>query len=411
MILLFSKALYLLFVFYTNWFQKRYFSISNLPLVLGSGMIVFLLSHKFIMTKKLKFNVPKPLTLWVIFAIYCLVSGVFVTSGSSQFLSSWITYLQVLILVFYIINVSMMERTNKFFVTSMFALSLVYLITMLVDGFVTKQGRLYFSETSNPNSDGMLLFAGMFCLLMLLNRKKLMHVAVGLIIVSVYMYVIIQTGSRKSFLISLFYLFCWLIFSFRSIFTGLKPFQKIILFIMSCTIIYLSVSIIVPLFFESSLYTRLLTRGMLISDEQARSAMYQEAWQMFLAKPLFGVGFKQYEVLSSFRTYSHSTYAEIIATTGIIGTVIYFFPYFLISINLIRILKDGTGTQSSSTVQYLLFMASMLILATGVIHFYSIQDNIMFALMISFYEIEKRKRHGRIHSNLGFSLKESFVEV
>jgi len=36
-------------------------------------------------------------------------------------------------------------------------------------------------------------------------------------------------------------------------------------------------------------------------------------------------------------------------------------------------------------------MFVMLILGTGVIHFYSIRDNIMFSIMISFYYIEKLK--------------------
>ena len=47
---------------------------------------------------------------------------------------------------------------------------------------------------------------------------------------------------------------------------------------------------------------------------------------------------------------------------------------------------------SLKSLQYLILMATMLALGIGVIHFYNITDNIMFALMISFYQVEKNKQ-------------------
>lgn len=390
MFLTLSKIIFIIFIFYTSWFQKRYFSVPNLLLVLGLGMVVLLFMHKYKTANSLRLSVPKPLILWILFALYCLFTGVLLTSGSGHFITSWITYIQILAMIFYVVNVSMMEKSNKFFVKVYFALSFVYLMTMILDGFVTRQGRLYLSEASNPNSDGMLLFAGMFCLLMLINKKKVYQIAAGLIASFVYMYVIIQTGSRKSFLIAFLFLFMWIVLNFRALFAQLKASQKISLFVVAGVILFASIVQIIPQFLQSALYSRLVTRGILISDDEARSLMYKEAWQFYLDNPLFGIGFKQFEIRSSLHTYSHSTYAEIISTTGTFGTMLYFSSYILVIYNLLRIWRRGRNDQANDALQYLLLMACMLILATGVIHFYSIQDNVMFAMMISFNEINRR---------------------
>jgi len=147
-----------------------------------------------------------------------------------------------------------------------------------------------------------------------------------------------------------------------------------------------------PFFVNSSLYWRLSERGFLISNDKARSGMYIEALKFFYDNPLFGIGFNHYRLLSIYQSYSHSTYAEILSTTGLIGSIIYFIPYLIIIYNLYSIYKKQKATVASlKSIQFLVLMFVMLVLGTGVIHFYNIRDNIMFALMISFYYIEELK--------------------
>lgn len=47
----------------------------------------------------------------------------------------------------------------------------------------------------------------------------------------------------------------------------------------------------------------------------------QDAFRVFLNHPIFGVGLDNYRFFSVFSMYSHNTYAEILACTGIVGGI------------------------------------------------------------------------------------------
>ncbi|HOA81760.1 MAG TPA: O-antigen ligase family protein [Defluviitaleaceae bacterium] len=256
-----------------------------------------------------------------------------------------------------------------------------------------KGGRLALSENSNPNNDGLTLFYGVFCFLMLLDTKKINRLLLSLGLIGLFSYTIILTGSRKSFMALVILLFLWFFLVFRRYWKLYSLPQKIILLLVAVIISSIAMSQFISILLDSTLFKRLIEGGYSISSDKTRSGMYQEAIKFFIDNPLCGIGFNHYRLLSRYQTYSHSTYAEIISTTGIIGTLIYFLPYIIIIYNLflLYIRKKGTMT-SLKSLQYLILMATMLALGIGVIHFYNITDNIMFALMISFYQVEKNKQ-------------------
>jgi O-antigen ligase len=55
-----------------------------------------------------------------------------------------------------------------------------------------------------------------------------------------------------------------------------------------------------------------------------RLDLYHEAWRIFVAHPVMGVGMDQYRVHSIYHDVAHSEYAEIAADTGLVGFVLYF---------------------------------------------------------------------------------------
>ena len=67
-----------------------------------------------------------------------------------------------------------------------------------------------------------------------------------------------------------------------------------------------------------------------------REAMYRRGWELFEQNPLFGVGYNQFRVVSGFGTYSHSTYAEILSSGGIMGAFIYFVPIIAACFSLLK---------------------------------------------------------------------------
>ncbi|OJF90273.1 hypothetical protein AX762_11760 [Alkalibacterium sp. 20] len=132
------------------------------------------------------------------------------------------------------------------------------------------------------------------------------------------------------------------------------------------------------------------------SSDDKRIGMYQEVVNVFQNSPIFGIGFDNYRLTSLYQTYSHSTYAEVLATTGLIGSIIYFIPYLIIFSNLSLVYyKNRTNKEGLLSLQYLLLLLVIIALGTGVIHFYGIRDTFAFSWMISFYYIEKKKLRNR----------------
>ena len=388
-----SKFTYILLLFYIGWFQNLFFQVPRMSLILGFGMIILLMLYKMSTTENATFVLTKPIFIWLFFSYYALLSGLFVALDKGLLIDSLSTYIQILLIVFYIVNISVIEKDNKFFIKAYFIYSVIYMCTMLFWGVAVKGGRLALSENSNPNNDGLTLFYGVFCFLMLLDTKKINRLLLSLGLIGLFSYTIILTGSRKSFMALVILLFLWFFLVFRRYWKLYSLPQKIILLLVAVIISSIAMSQFISILLDSTLFKRLIEGGYSISSDKTRSGMYQEAIKFFIDNPLCGIGFNHYRLLSRYQTYSHSTYAEIISTTGIIGTLIYFLPYIIIIYNLflLYIRKKGTMT-SLKSLQYLILMATMLALGIGVIHFYNITDNIMFALMISFYQVEKNKQ-------------------
>lgn len=375
-----------------------FFPIPYMSIILGLGMISVLILHKMKTVRRISFVIPKPISIWLLFSFYVMLSGFFVAFNKVHLLDSLFKFVQILAMMIYIINISIIEKSNEFFIKTYLLYSIVYMFTMLLWGFNGPGGRLYLSASSNPNSDGLILLFGVFCVLMLFDMRKSNRFILSLGLLGLFTYTIILTGSRKSFIALVFLLALWFILAFKDYWRICPVNRKIqsllVLIAMPVAVAYR----FVPAFFDSTLYRRLVTKGYSLLSDQARSRMYVEALQFFYEKPLFGIGFNHYRLLSVYKTYSHSTYAEIISTTGIIGTIIYFSAYVVIVYNLYKLYRKTKGTIIGlKSLQYIILMITMLALGLGAIHFYGIMDNIMFALMISFYYIEKNKLKQAIH--------------
>ena len=72
--------------------------------------------------------------------------------------------------------------------------------------------------------------------------------------------------------------------------------------------------------------------------EEKRVTLYLEGLEMTAGNPLCGVGMNQFKVLSSTGMYSHSNYMEPLATTGIIGFLLYQGIFFMPLIRARRVI-------------------------------------------------------------------------
>ena len=112
-------------------------------------------------------------------------------------------------------------------------------------------------------------------------------------------------------------------------------------------------------FTSTSMVSKLLqlfARGGVASNE--RTVLYEQALVFFSQHPIFGVGFRQYEVLYELHLYSHSTYAEILSCNGIVGALIFFLPIGWLTVK--------TALRAFARTDVYSYMYRMLLLILGI---------------------------------------------
>jgi O-antigen ligase len=99
-------------------------------------------------------------------------------------------------------------------------------------------------------------------------------------------------------------------------------------------------------FFESFLFqtaagTKLLNTGGTGSDF-ARQSMLNEAWEMYVYNPFFGIGLGNVVALSTLGLYTHNEFLEIMATMGTFGLILYlsFLLYYFKTIRKLRLINS-----------------------------------------------------------------------
>lgn len=385
MFLILSKLFFVLIVMYYGWFQIVFFQIPNMLFILGTIMMLCIFMHAYIYKTTIIKYISIELFMWILFAFTSLVLGFFVARNIVLMTDSLLTYIQFLILIYGIVYISIQDNSIDFFIDLFIMFSTVCAITVTFFGVEFSSGRISMGSNSNPNSVGIIMAIGVCCVLFKLNIKKIFKSIFLFCIIFLLLYATILTGSRKSFLSIVFILIFWIVFvAFRKIErTKLKALFLLILLLIA------GYSILYKFFQESILIQRLdelFTRG-----DVTRTGMYKEAIELFKQSPIVGVGFNNYRVLSVYGTYSHSTYAEALACTGLIGVILYFIPYIilLIKYSILFFNKTLNGELISQSRVMLGLFCILLFLGIGIIHFYGMSSSIAFGLIIAFSILNK----------------------
>ncbi|MBD8591099.1 O-antigen ligase family protein, partial [Peribacillus simplex] len=143
------------------------------------------------------------------------------------------------------------------------------------------------------------------------------------------------------------------------------------------------------LLFDSGLFLRF--QKLFENDDPTRINMYKTAFKLFEENPIVGIGFNNYRAVSPFQTYSHSTYAEVLATTGILGTILYFIPFLSLLVKTWFLSKAKDLIIAKNAKIMWLLLLTLLFLGTGVIHFYELSSTIALGFIIAFGNLYYRK--------------------
>ncbi len=278
---------------------------------------------------KFRAVVFKEFGLLLLFAIYASVSGVLIAKDRSLVLSQVLFWAELLVVIYLICIVS--YRTGEldiipwaFLIGSM--IIMVYM--MLGKATVLKGGRLTLTEGYNSNTLGVFLMLGGWSLLKLCGRMKHNSWSVLFSIVGIValFYWIIQTGSRKATIGLVVVFMIWLLFGFRAKMSQVRRSVKW----MSLLIMIGALAVIAARYGGKILTASdtILRRMEDLENTEGswiiRLDLVADALKVFIRNPFFGVGLNNYRVYSAYAMYSHNTYAEVLACTGLFGGILFF---------------------------------------------------------------------------------------
>ena len=367
---------------YSSIIQYKYIQIPYGMLIIGGAILIsFTLSY----SGKL-FSFRDVLTeeniCILAFMTHTLLTVLMFSPDINGHVSQWITCMEYLFLQIVISSLIQNSGTNTFH-TMLLVIGIILAIIFLrapVDYIGI--GRYSISKEVNPNGLGMGFAAAIWAILYRQQRSKL-GLLFTCILAALFLYCILLTGSRKSFVAASMIIALWILFCFIPELKSKGFYLGVSIFIFAFFIVYILSQELLRIYEGSVIQTRMGNIAYEVSEGN-RSIMYREGYELLKTNPLFGIGFQGFSFY--FGNYSHATLIEIPVSGGIIGASFFFSAYYISLRKQIRILKKAKSNQEYSIEQrritmILILSVVMLFYTTCIIHPYQFDSSILFGLI------------------------------
>lgn len=337
---------------------------------------------------------------WIAYVILSFAT-VFFAVNTQQALDGLGKYVQRLILVMMIAYISEHEKSVKFAVRLLAVTAFACAVSCLIMNVdVGKKLTLESGASVSTNDIGSIMAFGCFAILFafgLKEHKGLIKIAIKIGYIIAAVSVIFIAGSRKSVLAIIILFVMLFLLCAKDFFKNLSITWIVIitvLLIVAAVIVY---QYLLPTVEDTNLYVRVFGRGAERSAEsdEGRIELYQKAMTDFFNHIIFGLGFNNFSVEHN-GVYTHSTYAEPLACSGIIG-FLYLAPYVMILVKQIKLIGLNKHHLEERIWQkeLLAFYISFLFVGIGIPYIYKDIPCIILAMFIasqkiSFKKIEER---------------------
>ncbi len=387
-----AKLSIYVFLFYTMWFifaygEKAIILYASAVLATGCMAVDLMLSHKNIYEM-----FPWGVSVNLAMCFYSMATGFWIAKNQDVLFSSLKTYVAFTMVCIAICYVTKEEGGIDWLLNVLIVVCIVESIYVLTRGYYWPTYGYTLSPNHNPNTLGVDLDIGLFCLAY--KSKKSVKGVIGYLAIAVlFLFVIIGCGSRKSVIAGGILCVLWLYPLFLRFWNNGGQFARTLLFLGVAVVLYGAVYYMGNVYIGSDSYKRMLQLG--DSKEFSsgnRKLMYRYALDYFKGSPFFGIGLDQFSVLSPFHTYSHSTYAEAIASWGAVGSLIYFIPLFGAGLSALRV---SFGKNDSYVPRVILaFWIMELFLGVGQIWFYEINHLVAWTIIFLSLDALPKVRSG-----------------
>lgn len=308
---------------------------------------------------------------WLLYAALALVTTALFTSATGTgYVSDIAKYVQRVLIAGMVAYICEQEKSIRFGLRLMAvtAVACAIAVLLVLDNFRLK---LDLSSGANlsANDTGAIMAFGCFAVLFAVGKRDRTSLLITLakaIGIICCVTVIFLAGSRKSIIAVIIMLVLLLLCSpdyLRRI-----RLSSLIVIGITCIAAYLFVKgNLLPYAEQTNLYARLFGRGAEIAEQSdnGRMRLYVMALEDFVKNPFFGLGFNQFNTHHG--NYTHSTYVEPLACSGLIGLV-YLYPYISMvkkQILLIRENKKGS-TARLKQKELMVYLCMFLFIGIGI---------------------------------------------
>lgn len=392
------SVLMAVFILYTQYLQYVYFAIPSMvtilgAMVLGFGYIGIIYCREY--WSPFKIN---EFTMMFIFFAITLATGIATSPNVTIHIRYWVTSFGYFLLVPCFMYLLESKEKLCVFCALYMAFSLLCAFTLWHNPVVyyeqAAEGVRYsLSQLLNVNMLGQFFMLGSWgcCFLMTFFPKFQKY---GLAIIVFLFYANNLTGSRKNLIVILLIVGLW--FAICWVPDNKENFLKVLL---TAIVIFAVVYYCYIYFYLNSDIAQRMGQMFISSDgrENGRIDMYRTAMTIFKKNPIFGVGFHGYGIwIGKVSAYSHATYAELIADTGVVGSILFLGMYIYSFIKIILLIRRIKGIRELKDSLLMLKLALILwcviiFMSSGVIYFYELVCFMIWGIMFSIIQITKKQ--------------------
>lgn len=342
-----------------------------------------------------KVTFSKEIICWIVYAVLSLLTAVFAVNPQTA-INGIGDYLRRLVLIMIIAYICEHEKSVKFAVRLLAVTALACAVSCLIMNVdVGKKLELESGASVSTNDIGSIMAFGCFAVLFAFGVKE--HkgfiktiIKIGYIVASVS--VVFISGSRKSILAIIILFVLIFLFCARDYFKNLSVAWLIVVTLLLIIAAILVYQFLVPMVEDTNLYVRVYGRGAerAANSDENRINLYNVALTDFINNPFFGLGFNGFDAVH--KNYTHSTYVEPLACSGIIG-FLYLAPYAMILVKQIKLIRLNKHHLEERIWQkeLLAFYISFLFVGIGIPYIYKDIPCIILAMFIASQKISFEK--------------------
>lgn len=385
----------IVFIYYIVWY--KYVFGENHIILYGSalGAIAFMILDIIITKGDFRDICPIGVLINLVMCVYSLGTGMWVAVSTEMLISIVKTYTTFSFICIAICYVSQNEKSIDWITNTLVAVSMVTSVCVILRGYPYKGYGYVLGPEQNPNYLGVLMDVSIFALAYKTHRKE-KNTPLYLGIAVIFVYVIVNCGSRKALIGAAIIMGLWMLPLFRRLWSG-SGWGKRILLILAVSLAAAGI-----VYYFTSVYsnTDSFQRMTKLGNEtelssRYRKLYYQFAVEYFAEHPVFGIGLNQFTYWNPHHQMAHSTYAEAFADWGTVGCLIYFTPVIVAFISLIRIIIREKGDTYIPRIVMGLF-AMELFLGIGQAWFFEIEHMIAWTLLYYLIDEMIQKPHNNM---------------